>query len=104
MSRFGFTPHAEADIEDLTRYLQGLPLIPAQRIGRQIQQAIANIASFPYHAPVDTRLTLITHYDVHRLVCGDYLLFYHPGEPFPIILGVLHGRRDIDTIMQQRLG
>jgi plasmid stabilization system protein ParE len=104
MNRFGFSTHAESDIDELTRYLEGLPLVPAQRIGREIQQAIANIVSFPHHAPVDERLTRITNYDVHRLVCGDYLLFYHPGKPFPIILGVLHGRRDSDSIMHRRLG
>jgi len=103
VSRFGFTAHAESDIEGLTRYLQGLPVIPARRIWRQIQEAIANIASFPYHAPVDSSLSHVAHYNVHRLVCGDYLLFYHPGEPFPIILGVLHGKRDIGSIMLRRL-
>jgi plasmid stabilization system protein ParE len=103
VTRFGFTPHAEADINELTHYLRGLPRIPALRIGRQIQQAIANIAAFPYHAPLDERLTRITDYEVHRLVCGDYLLFYHPGESLSLILGVLHGRRDIDTTMRDRL-
>ncbi len=104
MTRFGFTPHAEADINELTHYLQGLPRIPALRIGKQIQQAIANIAAFPNHAPLDERLTRITNYEVRRLVCGNYLLFYHPNESLSLILGVLHGRRDIDTIMRQRLG
>ena len=104
MNRFGFSLHAESDIDELTRYLEGLPLIPAQRIGSEIQEAIATIASSPQRAPVDAKLTRLASYEIHRLVCGDYLLFYHPGEPFPLILGVLHGKRDIDSIMRQRLG
>jgi plasmid stabilization system protein ParE len=104
VNRFGFSLHAEFDIDELTRYLQGLPLIPASRIGREIQQAIATIASAPLRAPVDEELSHLANYKIHRLVCGDYLLFYHSGEPFPMILGVLHGKRDTDTIMRQRLG
>jgi plasmid stabilization system protein ParE len=91
-------------MDELILYLQNLPLIPGQRIGAELQQAIATIASSPDRAPVDEKLSAIANYRIHRLVCGDYLLFYHPGEPFPLILGVLHGKRDIDSIMRQRLG
>jgi plasmid stabilization system protein ParE len=103
MMRFSFTPDAEFDMDEITSYLQGLPKVPALRIGKELQQAIANIVRFPGLGRIDQRLTMLTRTKVLRLVSGQYILFYYVAEQSIRILSVLHGKRDIDEIMSHRL-
>ena len=101
--RFGFTPDAELDMDEITGYLQGLPQDPALRIGRKLQQAITNITRFPGLGRIDQRLTILTRTKVLRLVSGQYILFYYVAEQSIRILGVINTKRDIDDIMNHRL-
>jgi plasmid stabilization system protein ParE len=52
---------------------------------------------------IDQRLTILTGTKVLRLVSGQYILFYYVVDQSIRILGVLHGKRDIDEIMSSRL-
>jgi plasmid stabilization system protein ParE len=102
MTRFSFSPDAELDIDDITRYLQELPQEPALRIGRDLQRAIYAIARFPGLGRVDERLTRQANPRIRRFVSGQYVLFYYIAEQSIRFLGVLPGKRDIDEIMRRR--
>jgi plasmid stabilization system protein ParE len=103
MMRFSFTPDADSDIEEITRYLQGLPQEPALRIGRNLQKAVYAIARFPGLGRVDERLTRQAKRKIRRFVSGQYILFYYIAGQSIRILGVLTGLRDIDGIMRRRV-
>jgi plasmid stabilization system protein ParE len=103
MMRFSFTPDAESDIDEITRYLQDLPQEPALCIGRSLQRAIYAIARFPGLGRVDERLTRQAKCKIRRFVSGQYILFYYIAEQSIRIIGVLPGKRDIDGIMRRRM-
>ena len=102
MMRFSFTPDAEFDIDEITRYLQELPQEPALRIGRGLQKAIYAIARLPGLGRVDEQLTRQANRKIRRFVSGQYVVFYYVAEQSIRILGVLHGKSDIDEIMRHR--
>jgi plasmid stabilization system protein ParE len=103
MTRFSFSPDAELDIDEITRYLQELPQAPALRIGRGLQKAIYAIARFPALGRVDDRLTRRAKRKIRRFVSGQYVVFYCVVEQSIRILGILPGKRDIDGIMLRRV-
>ena len=103
MTQFSFTPDAEFDIDEIAAYLQGLPQVPALRIGRKLQQAIATITRFPGLGRIDERLTTLSGTRVLRFISGPYILFYHLAQQSIRILSILHTKRDIDDIMSSRL-
>jgi plasmid stabilization system protein ParE len=104
VSRFTFTRHAEADVDEIAGYLQGIPEAPALRIGGQIQRAIEAVVARPRLGRIDDSLRELSGFEIFRWVCGDYLIFYRMSPRGIEILGVLHGKRDIDTIMCERVG
>jgi plasmid stabilization system protein ParE len=102
MIRFTFTPDAEHDIDEIARYLKSLPETPALRIGREIQKAIKTITDHPAIGRVDDRLTSQSPRRILRYICGQYILFYYVEDEKARIVGIIHGNRDVDSIMRRR--
>lgn len=103
MMRFTFTPDAERDVDEITSYLQGLPRAPALRIGKGIQKAIGAICDHPAIGRVDDRLTRQSSRRILRYICYPYILFYYVADERIRIVGLIDGRRDVDSLMQRRL-
>lgn len=103
MTRFTFTPNARRDVEKITRYLRELPSTPALKIGRELQNAIEAIITRPGLGRIDEHLTGQSEEHILRYNCGQYILFYTLVNGSVRIVGVLHGRRDIGSILRKRL-
>jgi plasmid stabilization system protein ParE len=104
VTRFIFTPASQQDVEQIADYLRTLPRTPALRIGREVQKAIETIAAHPYLGRVDELLTRQSGRRIRRFLCTGYLLFYFVENERVCFVGMLHGKQDIDSIMEKRLG
>jgi plasmid stabilization system protein ParE len=102
--RFTFTQFAAEDIDGLALHLQGIPEVPALKIGRQIQDAFNLLTVFPRLGRVDLRLSNSAGRSIFRYNIGRYACFYLISGSNLVILGLIHGARDVDTIMRQRVG
>ncbi len=104
MSRFHLDREARADLEGIASYLRGIPPVPGLRIGRELQAMLDSIATQPQLGMVDQEYTDLCKAEVRGRVCQSYVLYYVADAKPVIILGILHGKRDVRTIMRQRLG
>jgi plasmid stabilization system protein ParE len=103
VKRFTFTPAARRDVEQITDYLRTIPRAPALRIGRALQRAIETITNQPHLGRIDHRLTERSAIKILRFLSEGYVLFYFIDDIGLCIIGILHGKRDIPSIMEQRI-
>src|SRR5665213_280682 len=104
MSRFILSPGAGDDLVDLAEYLRGLPAVPARRIGKALQFALKNLAQHPGHGHRHADYCEFSGEEIRSFVVGDYVLLYASQRKPITFVGVIHGKRDSDAIMRQRLG
>ena len=103
MNRFTLHQDASQDIDGILVYLDSLSKGPAFRIGRQLESALHLIAAYPLIGAREETYSELSGFEIRWLVSGDFKILYRADLPLPDILAVLHGKRDIVTIMQQRL-
>ncbi len=103
MSRFVLSSEAGLDIEQIQEYLDGLPAAPAMRIGMALHRTLESIGANSLRGMLESELTRILGLEVRSRFVGDYRIIYRLGESVPEIVGILHGARDIATIMRSRL-
>ena len=104
MKRFTLHRGAADDLDEIIQYFDSLPAVPALKLGRQIQSALGFVASQPNASFKHREYSQLCGGDVHIYIAGKYKIIYRSDLPVPDVLAILHGARDIDTIMHQRLG
>jgi plasmid stabilization system protein ParE len=101
MGRFVLTPAAKSDLIEIANYIreQGSP-DAAMRVGNELRRAMRALSDMPGMGHVrndlaDEPLRLWTVY--------SYLIFYRPDTRPLQIIRVLHGARDVETILESEL-
>jgi toxin ParE1/3/4 len=98
--RFVFAPEAELDLFAIWRYIRDAASVDlADRVESAIRDKIAFLANTPGagHSRKD-----LTDANVKFFPVYSYLIVYRP-ETKPIqIAAILHGRRDVERILERR--
>lgn len=101
--RYIFAKDADTDIDSIEAYLGELPQAPATRLGEDIYRTIELLAVQPLLGRVDAELSELAGENIYRYPRGAYVFFYQLHTSHVSFLGVLHGRRNVDAVMRQRL-
>ena len=103
MNRFILTPEATDDLDSIIAYLRGLPIVPANQIGRSIQAGIRHVATYPFRGYRLVEFSKLYRNEVRSWVTADCIVHYATSSKPRLILGLLHGKRDVVSIMRERL-
>jgi toxin ParE1/3/4 len=90
------TEQAEADLADILEYLEERSPAAAERLATAIDQRGQLLAEFPKMGRVREELAP----GLRSVAIEQYLLFYRVTESAVEILRILHGARDIESIMK----
>lgn len=101
MKRFILSPRATEDVDEIIAYIDSLPEEPGVHLGQVLQETIYDLARHPEHGHVHERYSSLAGEEIRRFVANDYLFFYAARIPI-VFTAILHGKRDIDSIMQSR--
>lgn len=104
MSRFLLSPGAVSDLEDIREYLLSLPRRPAVRIGHAVQETLRLVASRPDIGHVHEMYSTMAGQPIRTFYANQYVFLYAPDAHPLEFLGIIHGKRDIQSIMEHRLG
>ncbi len=104
MKRYTLNRNAERDLDVIILHLRGIPVQPAMKIGKALQAMFNQIAEWPRLGVEHQGFQNRHGYEIRSRLCGDYKIFYRADMAVPDIIAVLHTKRDIDAIVQQRLG
>jgi plasmid stabilization system protein ParE len=104
MKRFILSPHALNDLREIISYLNGLPDGPAIRIGKALQGTLYRLASNPKQGFVHESFSAQKGVEIRSFVESDYIFYYESRREPVEFLGIIHGKRDVQNIMRQRIG
>ena len=96
MKRFRLSPQAALDVREIWAYIAEDRIKAARRVRLQILHACQRIAENPGigHRREDLTDKLVLFWPV-----GSYLIIYNPA-PKPVqIVRVVHGRRDVPSLL-----
>ena len=102
MSAYSLTPLAKADIFEIWSYIADRSEDAADRVELAIYEACAFVAEAPMrgHSRTDLTALPLRFWTLNRY--PNYSIVYRP-ETTPLeIVAVLHGKRNIRRILQQR--
>jgi plasmid stabilization system protein ParE len=102
LKRFVFSRFADEDIDELSDYIRSLPTAPGLRLGKELRQTLNSIVSQPKLGLIDSQLSAMFSCRIHRRICLDYLIFYAVEADRVEIIAVLHGKRDVSSIVADR--
>jgi len=102
MSRFVLAPQAAEDIERILSYIERDDPTAADRLQARLWGAFRRLAEFPEagHARKD----LAGDRPILFWPVGRYLILYRVRSGVVEIVAVLHGRRDIPSVLPERDG
>lgn len=75
MSRYFLSAHADRDLDEIIAYLEGLPIVPATRIGKSICQMLDSIADNPLLGMTHSELTRRLGVEVKTRLATPYRIF-----------------------------
>jgi len=104
LKRYTFNRDAMRDLDIVLGDLLEIPERPARRIGKALQAMFEQIAEWPQMGVGYKDFKIRHGYEVRSRLCGNYKIFYRSDIPVPDIIAVIHMKRDIGTIMRERLG
>ncbi len=104
MKRYTFNRDAMRDLDVMLGDLFEIPERPARRMGKTLQAMFEQIAEWPLIGAGYKDFNIRHGYEVRSRPCGNYKIFYRSDIPVPDIIAIIHMKRDIDTIMRERLG
>jgi toxin ParE1/3/4 len=96
MATVQHTPQAEIDLESILEDLQQKSLAAAERYANQFYDKAKMLAQFPELGRVRPEILP----NVRSTLVWPYVMFYRIVGDEVHILRILHGRRDLRTIMQ----
>ena len=98
MGRFAVTPAAKADLLEIAKYIRERgSLDAAKRVGGELRRAMRNLADMPGmgHARNDLADESLRFWSVY-----SYLILFRPDTRPLQVIRVLHGARDVETILE----
>lgn len=102
MGRFAVTLAAKADLADIAEYIRERGSAEAaKRVGEELRRAMRKLADMPGmgHIRNDLADESLRFWSVY-----SYLILYRP-ETNPLqVIRVLHGARDVETILESEHG
>ena len=95
---------AEDDLEAIFRYLLGAgnPGAAQDMIGL-IRQACDSLSQMPERGHVPPELARADDYEYRQIIVKPYRIIYQIVESSVSIFGIIHGRRNVDEVLRQRL-
>jgi len=102
LARFLLSLDAEQDLDEILSYLDRLPRVPAERIAMSLQTMLHHIGQEPYLGAANSALTLLLGEEVRSRLVPPYRIFYRTSRKLPEVFAILHGARDISSILDQR--
>lgn len=91
-----FAAEAEADLEAIGDYIARDNPVRAITFVEELVAAAERIAEAPNAFPLTPRYERL---GVRRRVCGEYLIFYRIETKRIVVLHILHGARDYESIL-----
>ncbi|HWB31770.1 MAG TPA: type II toxin-antitoxin system RelE/ParE family toxin [Acidobacteriaceae bacterium] len=96
------SPEAEQDLDEINTYLNHVPPAPAQRVLDSIEETIGSILSHPYLGAAHSELTRLLGEQVRSRLVAPYRIYYRIARSGPEIISILHGSRDLRSILGSR--
>lgn len=94
-------PQAALDLVEIWRYIKGRStLAMADRVESVIREKFAFLAASP---EAGHRRTSLTSENVKFFPVYSYLIVYRPGTKPLQVVSILHGRRDVERALKERL-
>lgn len=103
MTKFVLTKQAQADIEEISDYISEKNIKGAIAVGAAIQKTCTLISDMPEIGHVvkpignELRQIIVSKYP-------NYAVFYIVTHGTPVIVRVLHGKRNIPTLLHEWYG
>ena len=103
MNKFVLSNQAQSDIDEISDYIPERSIKGAVAVGVAIQKTCAMIGGMPEIGHVvepigsELRQMVVSKY-------RDYVVFYVVTHGIPLILRVLHAKRDIPTLLYEWYG
>ncbi len=102
--RFSVAPLAIADLEDIYLYIgRNTGPLAAERVLAGIEKQIAGLPMFPERGNIPKELAAVGRTDYRELHFKPYRIFYRLNGTLVEVVAVLDGRRDMATLLRQRL-
>ena len=95
---------AEHDLEAIFGYIlgSGNPGTAKDMI-RLIRKACDSLSQMPERGHVPPELTRTENYEYRQIIVKPYRIIYQVVESCVFIFGIIHGRRNVDEVLKQRL-
>ena len=96
MNAFLLSPEAAQDLIDIWEFIAGDNIDSADQVCEELQEAIQRIVEMPKKGPLHADLT---DKPVRFWPVRSYLIIYRPDTTPLQIVRVLHGARDIESLL-----
>jgi len=96
--RLRFTQPSQEDLRAITLHFLDINVNAARSVARSIKSRCRRLIQFPYSGQVIDR---DRYGDLRRLVAGHYIVVYRVEDRTVEILRVLHGARDIASLLDR---
>ena len=95
---------AEFDLEAIFRYIldSGNPAAAKDMI-RLIRKACNSLSRMPERGHAPPELARIDNFEYRQIMAESYRIVYQIVESSVFIFGIIHGRRNVDEVLKQRL-
>ena len=95
---------AEQDLEAIFRHILGSGNPGAAKdMIRLIRKACDSLSQMPERGHVPPELTRTENYEYRQIIVKPYRIIYQVVESCVFIFGIIHGRRNVDEVLKQRL-
>lgn len=102
--RITFAIIAKSDLREIFRYVeQHDSAEQADKLIHGIEEAIRSLTNMPQRGHCPPELLRLGNHEFHEIHFKPYRIIYSIREQRIIINSVLDGRRDMQTLLQQRL-
>jgi toxin ParE1/3/4 len=95
---------AEYDLETIFRHILGSGNPDAARdMIRLIRKACDSLSQMSERGHVPPELARADNYEYRQIIVKPYRIIYQVVESSVFIFGIIHGRRNVDEVLRQRL-
>ncbi len=95
---------AEHDLEAIFSYILGSGNPGAAKdMIRLIRKACDSLSQMPERGHVPPELARTDNYEYRQIIVKPYRIIYQVVEYSVFIFGIIHGRRNVDEVLRQRL-
>ena len=95
---------AEHDLEAIFRYILGTGNPGAAKdMISLIRKACESLSRMPERGHVPPELARADNYEYRQIIVKPYRIIYQIVDSSVFIFGIIHGRRNVDEVLRQRL-